>query len=209
MDQVIAQLGNMQQLRAILTAGNVNDVDDKGWTALHYASHCETVDCVKYCIEVGANVNARNNLGYTPLHYASASGPHVKVVRVLLDAGALVDATGIDDWTPLYVGILNEHVEVTRLLIDRGGKLSNVVLDEYLTTIPDWIPAFIESRSRCQFVSIAIIGIHKYHRTKVTGNNDINVIKLISKHIWSMRMDDGWVSPPTETETKEQLIEEQ
>jgi subtilase family serine protease len=86
--------------------------------------------------------------------------------------------------------------------------VSNVKLDEGLPAIPDWVTTFVEARSKCRTAAITIIGIHKYHRTTVTGNNDINVIKLISEHIWSTRLDDGSVSPPKETKTIEQLIEE-
>jgi hypothetical protein len=77
--------------------------------------------------------------------------------------------------------------------------VSNVKLDEELPAIPDWVPSFVESRSNCRKVSIAIIGMHKYRRTTVTGNNDINVLLLIAKDIWSTRMDDMWVTPPIET----------
>jgi ankyrin repeat protein len=187
--------GNLQQLRDALTVDNVN-ASNCGWTALHYAALRGHADCVSYCIEMGANVNVRNNSGSTPLHSASYFG-YVNVVRVLLDAGAIVDAFCDIGWTPLYSVICNKHNDVARLLIDRGAKVSMVKL--YLTPIPDWVNTFIQSRSTCRCASITIIGIHKYHRTTMTGNNDINVIRLVSKHIWSTRMDDVWVTAPAET----------
>jgi hypothetical protein len=141
---------------------------------------------------MGANVNARTYDGYTPLHCASLNGDDI-VVRVLLDAGAMVDAKCRSGWTPLYFAIRNKRVDVARLMVDQGAKLSNVKLDMYyVPAIPYWVTAFIESRSKCQSVSIVMIGIHKYRRTTVTGDNDINVIRLISKLIWSTRMDDAW-----------------
>jgi ankyrin repeat protein len=192
MNQFKAALyGDLQQLRVALTVDNVNDVDVHGWTALHFVG---SVGCVNYCIEMGANVNARDIDGWTPLHHASLNG-QIKVVRVLLEAGAIVDATtnvtGFS-WTPLYWAILNKHVDVARLLIDWGGNVSNVELDFGVPAIPDLIAAYAQSRSNCRTVSITIMGIHKYHRTTVTGNNDINVLRLISKLIWSTRKDDGW-----------------
>jgi ankyrin repeat protein len=193
--------GDLQQLRVALTVDNVNDVDGAGYTALHYAVSNGNVDCVKYCIEMGANVNARTITGYVPLLVASWNW-HVDVVCVLLDVGAIVDATDYNGWTPLHRAINNKYVRVAQLLIDRGAKVSNVKLDEYVPAIPDWVTTFVESRSNCRSVSIAIIGIHKYRRTNVTGNNDINVLRLISKHIWSTRMDDMWLTPPVVVETK-------
>jgi hypothetical protein len=189
-----ARKGYLQQLRVALTIDNVNHVGDSGWTALHWAAFNGPTDCVNYCIEMGANVNARSHNGWTPLHIASMFG-HVNVARVLLDAGALVDAQDDDGFTPLYCAIGNKYVDVARSLIDRGAKISNVKLDKDVPAIPDWVTTFIESRSKCRYASIAIIAIQKYHRTTVTGNNDINVLRLISKHIWSTRMDDVWVTP--------------
>jgi hypothetical protein len=239
MDQFkAAEKGDLQHLRATLTADSVNDVNGFCWTALHLAARRGFCDCVKYCIEMGANVNARTNRGWTPLHSASIHGI-VNVVRVLLDAGAIVDATDDDGWTPLhnassnghinvvrvlldaganvdardnngrtpvYYALCYERIDVARVLFDQGGNLSNIKLDKDVPAIPEWVAVFVESRSNCRIAAIVIVGIHKYHRTTVTGNNDINVIRLISKHIWSTRMDDGWVSPPKETKAKEELM---
>jgi ankyrin repeat protein len=199
MDQFeAAQDGDMQQLRVALTVDNVNDVGDGGWTALHLAAHDGHNECVKFCIEMGANVNAIDEDGWTPLHLASGQG-HANVVRVLLDAGALVDATDRHGWTQLYCAICYKRVNIMQLLVDRGAMVSNVKLSERVPEIPDWVNTFIESRSHCRYSAIIIIGMHKYHRTTMTGNNDINVLRLISKHIWSTRMDDVWVTPPIET----------
>jgi hypothetical protein len=186
MDQFqAARHGDLQQLRDMLTVDNVNDVDDRDWTAIHCAAWYGHDDCVKCCIKMGANVNVRTNAGSTPLHLASDD---FNVVRILLNAGARVDATDNYRRTPLYDAIRLKRVDVTRILIDRGAKVSNVKLDHWVPAIPDWVIAFIESRSNCRSAAIIMIGIHKYRRTILTGNNDVNVIRLISKHIWLTRM---------------------
>jgi ankyrin repeat protein len=195
MDQFkAAKTGDLQQLRVALTVNNVNDDDGYDLTALHYAADCGYVDCVKLCIEMGANVNARSNAGSTPFHLASYQG-HANVVRVLLDTGAIIDAADNEGFTALYDAISKNHVDAARHLIDRGAKVSNVQLDEDIPAIPDWVTKFIESRAYCRCVAITIIGVHKYHRTSVTENSDINVLRLISKHIWSTRMDYVWGNP--------------
>jgi hypothetical protein len=84
---------------------------------------------------------------------------------------------------------------MARLLIYGGAKVSNVTLDYDTPAIPDWATTFMESLSSCRTVSIIIMGIHKYRRTNVTGNNDINVLRLISKHIWATRMVYVWYTP--------------
>jgi ankyrin repeat protein len=177
----------------------LTEVDSTGLTTLHFAAFNGDVECVKLCFElVHANVDVRSDDGFTPLHLASLNG-HVDAARVLLDAGAFVDATDAFWGTPLHGAILNNHMDIARLMIDWGAKVSNVKLDKELPAIPNWITPFIESRSKCRVVCIIIIGIHKYHRTNITGNNDINVLRIIGKHIWSTRMDDMWVTPPIDT----------
>jgi ankyrin repeat protein len=172
----------------------VDDADVWSYTALHKAASYEQVECVKVCIEMGANVNTRTHWQQTPLHGVASVRRGVEIARMLLDAGAIVDAKTRNGHTPLYLAISNNRMDIARLLIDRGGKVSNVTLNGSLTAIPDWVTNYVASRSNCRIVSIVIIGVHKYHRTNVTGSNDINVLKLIAKHIWSSRMDDGWIA---------------
>jgi ankyrin repeat protein len=188
MDQfVAARRGNLQQLRVLLTTNNVNEVDGTGWTSLLYAAGNGYVECVRWCLQMGANVNTPDSSGWTPIHMAL---DHYDVVRLLLDAGATVDAANEVGWTPLYSAIFCSCFNVARLLIDRGGKVSNVKLDEFnVVAIPDWVNKCVESRSNCRLAAVTIIGIHKYRLSNVTGNNDINVSRLIGKHIWSTRMD--------------------
>jgi ankyrin repeat protein len=198
MDQFdAARVGDSQQLRRVLTTHNV---DDKfvGRTALHYATTNGHVECAKICVEMGANVNASDNNGCAPLHFASACG-HIELVSLLLDAGAFVDFTDVCELTPLHHAFRNNYIDTARLLIDRGGKVENVKLLNYcLPAIPRWVKKYVTSRSKCRYIATIIIGIHKYHRTNITGNNDINVLRLISKHVWSTRMGDVWIAPPIE-----------
>jgi hypothetical protein len=59
-----ARVGDLQQLRVALSVDNLNDGDEYGCTALHYAAEYGHDECVKYCIEMGADVNARCNDGF-------------------------------------------------------------------------------------------------------------------------------------------------
>jgi ankyrin repeat protein len=111
--------GDIQQLRVLLTADNVDDVVGGGWTALHLSVQRSHFECVKHCIEMNANVNAGDLAGFTPLHYASLHG-HIDIVRVLLDAKAIVHVKHNGGATPLYNTIKSKHVSVAKLLIDRG-----------------------------------------------------------------------------------------
>jgi ankyrin repeat protein len=183
--------GEFQQLCVLLARNNVDDVDDYGWTALHNAAWYGNVECTNYCVDMRANVNAHDNDGWTPVHCASREG-NVDVLCVLLNAGATVDTPSNAGFTPLYYAINDNRDDVAKLLIDRGAKVFNIRLDKFLLTIPNWINMFILSQSQCRNVAIVLIGIHQFHRSNVTGNNDINVMRLVSKHIWSTHMDNTW-----------------
>jgi ankyrin repeat protein len=187
MDQFdAADSGNWEHLCAVLTLGNVDHVSEYGRTALQLATLCGSLQCVRCCLNMGANVNKADRYGCTALHFASAGG--ADVARALLDAGATVDAKTQHLCTPLYNAIYGNNDDVAQLLIDRGANASTIELDRFVPEIPNWLESFVTFRSNCRRAAIFVIGIHKYHRTNLTGNNDINVMKLIGKHIWSSRM---------------------
>jgi ankyrin repeat protein len=185
-----AREGDLDQLRVALTLGNVDSVFGGSRTALHFAAWFGHFECVKLCLEMRANVNALSSIGHTPLYCASTKG-HANIARLLLDAGANVHIADIDGLTPLYRALYHKHLDIARLLIDRGAMTSNVNVN------PNWVTSFSASRSKCRSVAVIIIAIHKFHQTNITGNNDINVLRLIGKHIWSTRMDGAWSKSKT------------
>jgi hypothetical protein len=194
-----ARSGNSQQLRELLTVNNVDNMCERGWTSLHWATYNGRIECTQVCLEMGANVNARTTdldvklESMMPLHFASSIGV-VEIVRALLDAGAEVDAKLRDGRTPLNFAIRFNHFDIARLLVDRGARVSNIKLD--VSVIPDWLANYVESRSRCRHIAIIIIG-----HGKSLWAYDINVIRLIGKHIWSSRMDSDWSCTVASTRT--------
>jgi ankyrin repeat protein len=77
----------------------------------------------------------------TPLMYAARDG-RLDTVRMLLDAGAEIDARDANDITPLISAITNNHPGVARYLIERGADIKAV--DWYGRT-PLW--AAVETRN--------------------------------------------------------------
>jgi uncharacterized protein len=71
----------------------------------------------------GVDVNTTDDEGLTPLHFA-ASRDSVDVVRLLLDAGAAVNAQSVAGDTPIYHAIRNTTpaaCDIQRLLRERGA----------------------------------------------------------------------------------------
>ena len=64
--------------------------------------------------------NARSTSGLTPLMIAAAFGSSA-AVKLLVDAGAAVDATGAGDLTALHLALNDESI--VRLLIERGANV--------------------------------------------------------------------------------------
>nr|CAH7741625.1 unnamed protein product [Callosobruchus chinensis] len=64
----------------------------------------------------------RNERGWTPLHEACNRGRYEVAVR-LVNAGANVNARGLDDDTPLHDAAANGHVGLARMLVEYGADL--------------------------------------------------------------------------------------
>lgn len=65
-------------------------------------------------------VDTRGIDGDTPLHLAAQQGD-AEMVRLLIEAGAEVDAQGDLCVTPLYQGVMEGHVAVARRLLESGA----------------------------------------------------------------------------------------
>ncbi|XP_030771489.1 ankyrin repeat domain-containing protein 54 isoform X2 [Rhinopithecus roxellana] len=109
---------NPQTLKRLRDSANANDVetvqqlledgadpcaaDDKGRTALHFASCNGNDQIVQLLLDHGADPNQRDGLGNTPLHLAACTN-HVPVITTLLRGGARVDALDRAGRTPLHL----------------------------------------------------------------------------------------------------------
>ncbi|KAL2158803.1 hypothetical protein VTH06DRAFT_3995 [Thermothelomyces fergusii] len=94
-------------------------------SALHLAAHA-SAECARLLLEHGASVDIRDGHGRTPLHWAAEAG-HEAVVRLLVAAGANINAASRDGVTPLGA--------VARVLESPGGgtpahaRVFNVLLN--------------------------------------------------------------------------------
>ena len=96
-----AASNDVDALRAVMVAcDRVDDADEDGQTALHYASDRGSVDCLRILVKAGANVNAVDRDGIGVLQTALCAGLDVDSVRLLLEAGANPDACDDDGDSP-------------------------------------------------------------------------------------------------------------
>lgn len=86
---------------------DINAQGDMGWPPLVYAcrgDNGERPEEIQRLLGLGADVNVRNYKGKTGLHYAAKAG-FFKVIELLIENGATVDATDKDNETPLFEAI--------------------------------------------------------------------------------------------------------
>ena len=86
--------------KAIGDVHDINDADDSGQTALHFAADRGSVDCLKLLVEYGANLNAVDCDGIGIIQTALSAGLGIESVRMLLEAGANPDDCDVDGDSP-------------------------------------------------------------------------------------------------------------
>jgi ankyrin repeat protein len=113
-----AALGEEKILRSLIQPGDDPDaLSPDGYTALQLASFFGREAAVALLLELGADPNAVSaNAGRTRALHGAAAGRHLEVARLLIAAGAEIDARQASGHTALDAAIKNRDDDMARLL---------------------------------------------------------------------------------------------
>jgi len=127
-----AALGRIDRVRAALDDDPlaVRAFSPDGFTALHLAAFFGKPEIARALLDAGASVDTytTNDLANQPLH-AAAAGRHLEVCRVLVAAGADVNATQHGGYTPLHEAAQHGDVEMVELFLSAGADPTIAVSD--------------------------------------------------------------------------------
>jgi|GEM_PF-2763549 len=116
--------GNMELISVLLTAADIHQRTNDGWTALHFTVNKNgalaeneelAVQIAQLLLTHKANPNLRTESGKTPLHLA-VSNDRLQVMKVLLQAKADPSLQSNGGWTPLMDAVFGGNVEAVKLL---------------------------------------------------------------------------------------------
>jgi ankyrin repeat protein len=139
-----ARSGSVEAVQALLKHGATVDAKEEwhGQTALMWAVAQKHADVVKVLIAAKADVNARSAENkwerqitkeprekwlppgaLSPLMFAARQNC-IECAKLLLDAGAEINAVDPDGISSLLLSIINGHYDIASLLIDRGADIT-------------------------------------------------------------------------------------
>jgi acyl-CoA-binding protein len=97
-----AMSNDIVALQTIINAKvcDINNADEDGQTALHFAVDRKSHDCITALMKAGANVNAVDHDGIGVLQTSLCAGLDIEYIKLLLDAGANPDACDDDGESP-------------------------------------------------------------------------------------------------------------
>ncbi|XP_014273864.1 kinase D-interacting substrate of 220 kDa isoform X5 [Halyomorpha halys] len=116
---------DLQGLRSYLENKRVlvDDKDENGATALHFAATKGKVHFVRELLNHNADVNAEDQDNWTPLLCATKEG-YLDVCQELLDRDANIEHRDMGGWSALMWASYRGHTDLALMLLERGADVN-------------------------------------------------------------------------------------
>lgn len=138
----------MRAVKELLPKVDVNAVDSRGNSALHYAVSKSNLELISLLLSSGCDVTLKNKAdGHTPLHWAVAKG-HFEMVRLLLVQGRsdVLEGDG-RGYNCIHTAAMNGHLNMLHyLVLHHLQKLNG---NETQTNLPDTASHSVDMTSYC------------------------------------------------------------
>jgi ankyrin repeat protein len=125
---IAVSTNHLEVVTLILDMGvNVNALTNIGKSALHIAARQGYVEHVDLLLKNGAQINTTTfKSKRTPLHSACMclEPSAAKVVQLLLEKGADIDARDEDGFTPLHISVIHGNLRTLKLLLREKAQVN-------------------------------------------------------------------------------------
>lgn len=115
-----------------------DDFVDRDWITT--GIDCGTMEVVAWMLAKGAPVIFKDDEGYSVLHSAidREEPDKYEMMRLLIEAGADINAHGFNDWTPAHLAAARNDVQALEVLRDAGADFTiRTRIDEYATPLEE------------------------------------------------------------------------
>ncbi|WP_035098096.1 M48 family metallopeptidase [Anoxybacteroides tepidamans] len=115
---------NKAKVRALIDAGtDINETDNQGKTALHWAAQDGNIAIASLLLEAGADIEAADDdLAVTTPLITAASAGQAEMVAFLAHKGANIEAKDSEGMTALMYAAMNGHANAVQTLLQLGAK---------------------------------------------------------------------------------------
>mmetsp|Transcript_42658 Transcript_42658/g.102925 ORF Transcript_42658/g.102925 Transcript_42658/m.102925 type:complete len:425 (+) Transcript_42658:2-1276(+) len=123
--QIAAFYGDVEEMAKLVKEGaDVNEPNNRGWTALMYACRYRHEEAVQWLIDNGADIKMSNSFGATALMQAAHYGGPTHLLTKHLTAEE-VDFKNVFNWTAFTWAGKGGHADSARALAAAGGDVNH------------------------------------------------------------------------------------